>query len=441
MAAARALRARVDGQHVSGGGWGGVMGAGPGRFQFSARGTRFRVYAQSPRLGFRDEVVRVDAVPGSIRPGPADAAIDVIDAHDKLSYYNDRTFALRTRPRYPFPPGGRRTRAPAVARGGHFAHIRPGRRAFAAAMVFAIIRLTLEIWQHFLQRRVTWHFAKKAGPVLQVHPRVRSENAWSGDGFLEFGFPHGPAYSLTDPFGENLEVIAHETGHLVMKAIVGTMPDDERPLQHRAHEEAAADLIALTVALHFESVIAAVLRETGGFLFRDCLLARIGEWGRKRGDVARHAFNQSTLASVRAQPSLNKHQLSEPFTGAIYDLLVGIYLERLVDAGAVSRQLADDCRHDPTAATPVPNLAAEFTRAYRGRHVAFAEALRTARDETATLLGGAWRRTTIADGVRFSRMLDHLLAADAELGLARHGLLRAVFAARGIEPSSGPGRR
>ena len=413
------------------------MGAGPGRFQFNAKGIRFRVYAQSPRLGFRDEVVRVDAVPGSIRPGPADAVIEVIDALDKPSYYTDRTFQMRARPRPPYPPTGRRTPAIAVARSGHFAHIRPGRRAFAAAMVFAAVRITLEIWQHFLQRKITWHFAKTAGPVLQVHPRVKSENAWSGDGFLEFGFPHGPAFSLTDPFGENLEVIAHETGHLIMKAVVGTMPDDERPLQHRAHEEAASDLIALVVALHFESVITGLLRETGGFLFSDCLLARIGEWGRTRGDVARHAFNQCTLTSIRALPSFNKHQLSAPFTGAVYDVLVRIFLEHLASAGAISRQLADDCHHDPAAATPVPNLAADFARAYRGRHAAFAEALRQARDETATLLAGAWRRTTIADGVRYTRVLDHLLVADAEVGLSRGPLLRAAFAARGIHPSAG----
>jgi hypothetical protein len=417
------------------------VGAGPGRFQFSANGTRFRVFAQSPRLGFQDEVVRVDAPPGSIRPGPADAAIDVIDALRKPSYYSDRTFTMRARPRPPYPLDGPRSPAPAVARGGHFSHIRPGRRAFTAAMVFAVIRLTLEIWQHFLERRVTWHFAQTAGPILQVHPRVESENAWSGEGFLEFGFPHGPSFSLTDPFGENLEVIAHETGHLIMKAVVGTMADDEKPLQHRAHEEAAADLIALVVALHFDSVIDALLRETTGFLYSDCLLARIGEWGRDAGDVARRAFNQSTLASVRALPAPNKHQLSSPFTGAVYDVLVRTFVEQLAATGAIGHQLADDCRHDPTAAIPVPNLAAEFEGAYRGRHAVFAEALRQARDEIAALLAGAWRRTTLADGVRYSRVLDHLLEADAALGLSRRPLLREAFAARGITPSPGPAGR
>jgi hypothetical protein len=226
-----------------------------------------------------------------------------------------------------------------------------------------------------------------------------------------------------------------------MKAVVGTMPDDERPLQHRAHEEGAADLIALVVALHFESVITTLLRQTAGFLYSDCLLARVGEWGRKRGDVARNAFNQSTLDSIRALPTFNKHQLSAPFTGAIYDVLVRIFLEHLAASGAVSRQLADDCRHDPTATPPVPDLAGAFADAYRGRHEAFEEPLRQARDEIAALLAAAWRRTTIHDGVRYQRVLDHLLTADAELGLARGALLRDAFAARGITPSAAPAGR
>ena len=114
--------------------------------------------------------------------------------------------------------------------------------------------------------------------MLQVHPRVECANGWSGNGFLEFGFPYFPGRRFR--FCENLEVVAHETGHLVMKAVVGTMPDDEKSLQHRAHEEGAADLIALVTTPHFESVIAHVLRQTAGFLFGDNLLSRFGEWGR-----------------------------------------------------------------------------------------------------------------------------------------------------------------
>ena len=407
------------------------MGAGPGRFEFNASGTRFRVFAHSARLGFTDEVVRIGAAPGSIGPGPRDAAIDVIDAPSKEPYCSDATGRVKKRPRPPYPADGPRTTRPATPQGGHFAHIRPGRRAFSAAMAFAVVRLTLEVWQHFLQRPVSWHFAATAGPVLQVHPRVGTANAWSGDGYLEFGYPDWD-WTTSDPFAENLEVIAHETGHLIMKAVIGTLPDDERSLHHRAHEEAAADLVALVVALHFDSVIAHVLRQTHGYLYADCVLSRVGEWGTGGDDVARNAFNEATLASVRADPAaLNKHTLSAPFTGAVYDLLVELFVDHLVAAGAIPRALADACHHEP--GRPVADLAGPFARAARGRRAAFAEALGRARDDLACLLAGAWRRST-TDSLVYGKVLTHMLAADAELALGRADLIRATFALRGITP-------
>jgi hypothetical protein len=407
------------------------MGAGPGRFEFNPDGTRFRVFAHSARLGFTDEVVRIDAVPGTIGPGPCDATIDVIDAPDKSPYCSDATGRVKKRPRPPYPPDGPRVRRPAAARGGHFAHIRPGGRAFSATMAFAVIRLTLEIWRHFLQRPIPWHFREGAGPVLQVHPRVATANAWSGYGYLEFGYPDWH-WSTTNPFAENLEVIAHETGHLIMKSVIGTLPDDARSLQHRAHEEGAADLVALLVALHFESVIGHVLRQTRGYLYADGVLSRIGEWGTGGDDVARHAFNDATMTSVRRDPpTLNKHVLSAPFTGAVYDLLVEIFIDHLLADGAITRELADACHHDP--ARPVADLARPFGLALRARRPAFAEAVRQARDDVAALLAGAWRRTT-TDGLVFGKVLTHMLAADAELGLGRARLVRDTFALRGITP-------
>jgi hypothetical protein len=294
-----------------------------------------------------------------------------------------------------------------------------------------VIRLTLEVWRHFLQRPVPWHFRDTAGPVLQVHPRIGTANAWSGDGYLEFGYPNW-AWTTTDPFAENLEVIAHETGHLILKSVIGTLPDDARSLQHRAHEEGAADLVALVVALHFQSVIAHVLRQTNGYLYADGLLSRIGEWGTGDDDVARNAFNDATMASVRVDPvALNKHKLSAPFTGAVYDLLVEIFIDHLRADGAITRELADACHHDPTR--PVADLKRPFGVALRGRRPAFVAALQQARDDVANLLAGAWRRST-TDGLVFGKVLMHMLAADAELGLGRGQLIRDTFALRGIAP-------
>lgn len=399
-----------------------------GRFQFNENGTRFKIFAHSRAVGFTPEVVYVDAAPGSIDPGPRDAAIDVIDAKNKDSYYSDTTGKLRKRPVYPYPSDAPRATRPAAPRRGHFDHLEPPAWEFSAAMVYAVVRTTLSVWGHFFGvAAIPWHFLAQAGSVLQVHPRVSCANGWSGNGFLEFGFPFFP--SRRHRFCENFEVVAHETGHLIMKSRVGTMPDDEKSLQHRAHEEAAADLIALVTTLHFESVIAHVLTQTAGFLYGDNLLSRFGEWGRGATALPRRSFNDATMASVRAMDPLTKHALSSPFTGAVYDVLVGIFLGRLVAVGAIDERVAARCRHTP--GVPVPDLADDFRRAYRGRAHDFAEALRVARDELGWLLAGAWQRST-NDGLVYAKVLRHLLAADTALGTGHGALVAQAFAARGI---------
>jgi hypothetical protein len=137
------------------------------------------------------------------------------------------------------------------------------------------------------------------------------------------------------------------------------------------------------------------------------------------------------MASVRADQHLNKHTLSSPFTGAIFDGFVRMFLHHLVARDALDGDLARQCRHTP--GEPVPNLGAGFRRAYAGRADDFAEALRLARDDLGWLLAGAWRRTT-ADGLVYGKVLAHLLDADAELGTRYGDVWREVFAARGIAP-------
>jgi hypothetical protein len=399
------------------------------RFRFDSSGTTFWIFAQSRKLGFAPERIRVDRTRGPIGEGPADATIQVIDALDKPSYFSDATGNLRRRPCRPYPIDGPRSSRPAQPRDGRFTHLAPGQRAFSAAMVYAVIRTTLAVWQHFLQldRPLAWHFA---GTVLQVHPRVESNNAWSGDGFLEFGFPDWDE-NTRDPFCENFEVIGHETGHLILKSVIGTMPNDEKSLQHRAHEEGAADLVALIATLHLDSVIDHVLAQTSGFLYSENLLSRIGEWGRGEDDVARTAFNETTMVSVRSPSSFNKHHLAAPFTGAVFDVFVRAFVGHLRERDAIDADLARRCRHTP--GRPVERLTAGFAAA-RARHPeTFREAMRLARDDLGWLLAGAWRRTSL-DGVTFGKVLTHLLEVDAELGTGLGETIRDAFYARGIAP-------
>jgi hypothetical protein len=386
-------------------------------------GTRFRVYPQPAKFGFEPTTVHVDLAPRDIHPGPRDAIMSTVDAINKLGYHRDDDESIRGHPPY----HGRRREALRPRADGHF-DFEPGTAAFSVASPFAIIHTVLRIWRHYLEQAPRWEFPAR----LEVIPRIRSYNAWSGDGALEFGYPDFPD-SLDGPFCENFEVVAHETGHLIMKSVIGTMPDDEKSLQHRAHEEAAADLIAMFSVLQFGSVVDRVLARTHGGLYSGNLLSRIGEWGVTKSEVERTLFNDATLASARRRKTPSKHALSLPFSGAVYDLLVEVFQDHLVERKALSRDVARHHRHRPPAR--VPDSRAAFARAHRDAPADFREALLDARDEVARLLARAWRATP-RDGVTFAGVAGRLIEADAATAGRRAALIREVFGARGITPVS-----
>ncbi|MEX2145524.1 MAG: hypothetical protein WED01_00750 [Candidatus Rokuibacteriota bacterium] len=399
----------------------------PPRFRFNEGGTRFRIYPQPARLGFAPLTVHVDAPPGSIGPGPRDATIETIDAVAKLGYRADGTEAIRRRPPY----AGRR-RPGVEPAGGHFDHVQPGTREFGVTAPFAAVRLVIEIWRHYLERPVRWHFADTVSPRLELFPLIRSWNAWSGEGYIELGSPYYPD-DRDDPYRENFEVVAHETGHLILKSVIGTMPDDEKSMQHRAHEEAAADFIAMLSTLHFPPVVARALAQSHGQLYGNNVLSRMGEWDVTKATSIRHLFNEATLDAARRDPKLNKHRLSLVFSGALFDLFAEILKDRLVERQALSRALARRARHRP--GVPVADVKAAFALAHRRVPGAFHEALLDTRDELARLLARAWRSMP-RPSVTFAAAATQLLAADAERAGTARGpratLIRDVFGARGI---------
>ena len=400
-------------------------------FRFSSGGTKFRIFAQSPALGFPSEVVRLRGRPRTISAGPRDSTIHVIDARRKFPYRRDRDATFRTQPPYP----RRAPRFPAARpRRGHFDHLVPGTRAFEAAATFAVVRLVLEIWEHHLGRPIPWHFRETFGPSLEVIPRVSSNNAWSGDGYLEFGYPFYPhAEGRETPFCLNFEVVAHETGHLILKSVIGTMPDDEKSLMHRAHEEAAADLVALLSALHLDSVLHLALERTRGKLFSINPISSVGEWGRTSFDRLRALFNDSTMPWARSSRKMDKYRLARPFEGAAFDAFVEIYEDRLVALRAIPRALAMESRHAHRAI--IPALRRRFDVWYRRRPDVFRRALADARDDFARLLARTWAITS-RDGVTFAGVVANMLAADRGLFRGRYArILRRSFAARGIVPA------
>ena len=390
-------------------------------------GTRFRIYPQSRKVGFKPIVAHVDVEPRDISPGPTDAMIETIDAINKLGNHRDKDESLRKpppkyRPREPLRPNP----------DGHF-EFEAGTPEFSVAAPFAIVHTVLRIWRHYFERAEPWTFPPGTPERLQVFPHIRSYNAWSGGGTFEFGYPDFPRH-LKNPFCENFEVVAHETGHLIMKSVVGTMPDDEKSIQHRAHEEAAADLIAMFSVLQFDSVVDRVLGDTDGQLYGDNVLSWIGEWGVTGTKVVRRLFNEATMASARDVKEVEKHGLSLPFSGAVFDLLVEVFKGKLVDDGKLAAGLAKATRHVPDR--PIPRGSARlFARARRTAPDEFRQALLAARDDVARLLARAWRATPRI-GVTYAGVAGRLLDADAELAPGgRYGaLISELFRQRGIVP-------
>ncbi|MGH7354316.1 MAG: hypothetical protein ACRELS_07010 [Candidatus Rokuibacteriota bacterium] len=402
--------------------------------RYRARGTRFRVYPQSPGLRglARPEVVYVGAEPGTLREGPQDDRLYIVDAVAKTAYYE----ATKAPERHP-PYLGPRYPPPAPGPDGHYDHIGGRERAFASATVFASVRLVLDLWEEYLGRQIAWFF-RSDYHRLEVIPVVNTQNAYSRYGYLEFGFADARGRV---PYRLIFDAVAHETAHAVIHSLVG-WPGERRSLAYRAFDEALADLLAIVSALNFDSVVDRLLATTKGRLFSKNLVSRIGEVPKRvdpRGAI-RNTYSRATLATVRLTGDVtsDKYRLAAPLAGGAFDLFVEMYEERLVARGAIRPVLA--AASAAFRRRRVAPLQREFGRRYAARPRAFRDALLDARDAFGRLLARTLDKTS-ARGLTFARVVANMLAADRELYGGRHrALIRAAFERRRILPAGSGGQ-
>lgn len=376
-----------------------------------AQGTRFRLYPQTPVLETirmrGPETVWVSPPPGSIGPGPNDAQMYVSDAVGKPPYA------------YPYLPPHRGPENPRVlpGRDGHFDHLGPDDPGFLAAHMYGTVRRVLDIWEGYLGRPVVWHFRDRY-ERLELVPLIDWDNSHTGYGFLETGYAEADdgrrhAYSL------NFDVLAHEVGHIIIYAEVGAPQLAATTAEYHGFQESAADLVALVGALHFDSVVDRLLRNSHGNLYAPNEVGRIAELSDTRQiRTASHEYRMSDVADPRTPPSLltqpQIHRLGEPLTGAVFDIFVEVFQSDLVAAGLIGEDLealsygvTDDHRlEDP--------IARGFARAYQGRHAAFRAVLLDARDYLGALLVETWTRLS-PDFLRFADVAGALIAADRAL--------------------------
>lgn len=364
----------------------------------SRLGTRFLVFPQPPFIpGYeRPETIWISTPPNRIGPGPADRRMYVIDPLvDKQPY------------QFPYlPPYVGALRPPAEAGpDGHFDNIPIGTPEFEAAHVYACVRRVLDICESYLGREIPWFFEPTYNR-LEIVPRLRWDNAQSGYGFLEMG--EDEARGAPQPFALNFDALAHEIGHLVIFGVMGA-PRFDPPHEYFAYHEAVADFIALIGLLHFDTALDLLLRRTRGNLLIANELDRFGELSdEKQVRLFSHSLRMSDV-------SAEVHDLSKPFAGALFDILVEIYQVLLFERGLSDLDPRDfrDLRRELSQEELEEQLSASLG-ANDSRHYVLKSALEEARDLVGEILVRSWEELEPEN-------LDYRWAAEAMIVAAETG--------------------
>ena len=251
-----------------------------------------------------------------------------------------------------------------------------------------------------------------------------SSDLW---GFIETGFRWGENGAKV-PLSLNFDVLAHELGHSMLYSQVGLPPEDRASAAYQGFHESASDLVAIIAALHFDSVVDLILMRTSGNLYLRNVLNRVGEIS--PNDQIRLASNRLRMSDVPpvdtpieqlTQPQ--RHRMGEPLTGAVFDTLVEVFQQNLVDAGLISPETDALSRRGGLLELDDRVLQADFDKAYAANPLGFKSALLDARDYLGVLLAQTWSQ--LSWDLSFADVGRALLRAD--LALSGGHFQREIF--------------
>jgi len=357
------------------------------------------------------ETIWVSPPPGAIGPGPADEQMYVVDAIAKSKPYDEPEL----------PPYSGPLHAPATPnQEGHFDHLKIGTRQFEAAHMYAVIRRVLDVWECYLGHVIDWHF-EEVFERLELIPRIDWKNAQSGFGYIETGFSE-TEQGGTQLYCLNFDILAHEIGHSIIYSEVGWPLESTATPQYFGFQETAADMTALVAVLHFDSVVERLLSDTHGNLY--CLneLNRIAELSEIQ--QVRVASNDRRMSHYAAGWR-KEHDLSQPLTGALFDIFVILFHLNLLEGGLINDDLAEAAYASILPGVDTDKLQRQFDYAYSEKHHEFKTALLRARDYLGALLANAWGRLSPHD-LTFVDVGHAVLDADLELS---HGLYQTQILA------------
>jgi hypothetical protein len=291
---------------------------------------------------------------------------------------------------------------------GHFDHLSVDSVEFQAAHLFGCVRFVLDIWEDYFGHEIAWHFGD-AYERMELVNLPAYDNGHIGYGFLEVGhnLPKSGVFTLDCT---NFDVIAHEVGHGIIYSSVGVPLPDRETGEYNGFHESAADLVAIVSCLHFDSVLDELLSNTHGNLYMLNRINRIAELS--ENEQIRIASNSLTMSRF-VDGWRKEHLLSQPLTGAIFDVLVDIFHEQLLDRDLITPEvedLADYYEYRPEYQSLVQEM---FDEAYEGRTGEFKEALIEARDIMGHYLAELWRRLP-PDYLTYQLICEILTEVDAD---------------------------
>ena len=399
-------------------------------------GTRIRLFPQAEFLDPSEgpETVVLSQPAGSVGPGPQDDRMYALFPIGKRRSYGYREDETGEPGLYLPPWDGPIFPPPEPDAGGHFDHIPVGTPQFEVAHLYGSVRFTLDVWEGYFGHPIAWHFANHYQRMeLSIIHSV--DNAYMGYGFLETG-ADVTDQGIVRPFALNFDVVAHETGHAIIYSVVGIPAPEAMEGEYRGFHESAADLVAMISSLHFERTMDELLLNTAGNLYTFNRLNRIAEL--TRDSQIRLASNQRTLADFAAGWS-DEHDLSQPLTGAMFDILVDIFHENLLDWDLIrpeTEHFADQVEGRPEL---MPQLQELFDRAFERDPSGFKMALIDARDRMGFYLARTWSRID-AEYLNYVDVGAALLEVDEEATggryqrLIRRNLLRREIGITDVGP-------
>jgi hypothetical protein len=210
----------------------------------------------------------------------------------------------------------------------------PGTDSFDAVHAYAIVRMTLTLYQRALAAAGApaplpweWNGAANTDPLsVFPHGLPNVMNAFYNRNLkaLKFGdfVPSGSSERVFTC--RSLDIVSHETGHAILDGLKPAWISAAGPPQTGGLHESFGDLTAIFLTLSQLDQVEAIIAQTKANLHGKTFLSDLCEQfglalGRANG--LRNADNDLKLSDTGTEV----HAISQVFTGAIYDILADIF--------------------------------------------------------------------------------------------------------------------